>query len=61
MTSLERITQNAQRAANRERQPMAILNLNRVGAPLYVVRFVSPGIESDRSFVKRVEPEPLTE
>lgn len=53
----EKILAKAQDAANREGAPMTVLNLNRVGAALYVVRNWRDGMETDRAFVAKVEPE----
>jgi hypothetical protein len=56
VTEIERIRQKAQITADREQRPMAILNLNRVGAALYVIRFADSLNTIDRSFVEKVEP-----
>jgi hypothetical protein len=46
----------AQRTANREGKPMAVLNLNPVW-PLYVVRNWDEHFIGSKDFVARVEPE----
>jgi hypothetical protein len=56
MNPLERIKERARRDATRDGRPMAILNLNRAGAPLYVIRDIDPGAEQCREFVCRIEP-----
>jgi hypothetical protein len=53
--TLEQVRAMAQRDANREGAPMAVLNFNPFAA-LYVVRSYAPGMESRREFVERVEP-----
>lgn len=55
MNNLEAIRRKAQAAADREGRAVVILNLNRF-SPLYVVRSVWHGAESDSAFVERVEP-----
>lgn len=57
MRSLNAIRADAQMSANREGRPMVILNLNRAGAALYVVRSYAAGIESDRAYVETVQPQ----
>lgn len=56
MTPLEKIKARALETATRNGKPLAILNLNRVGSPLYVMRDIDPTIEESPSFVCRVEP-----
>lgn len=56
MHNLESIRREAQAAADRDGRAMVILNLNRF-SPLYVVRSVWHGAESDSAFVERVEPQ----
>lgn len=56
MSSLAAIRARAQDTANREGKPFAVLNLNRVGAALYVVRTPYDGVETDRAFVEMVHP-----
>jgi len=40
--SLDRISAEAQRLANRDGKPFAVYNLNRIGAPMYVIRSAPP-------------------
>lgn len=40
--TLDQIKRQAQSAANRAGEPRAVLNYNRAGAPLYVIRDVPP-------------------
>lgn len=57
MNSLARIRAMAQASADREGRAVVILNLNRVGSALYVVREDWPGADADLAFVERVEPQ----
>jgi hypothetical protein len=57
MSALAKARANAQASANRAGRPVAILNLNRVGAALSVVRQWDSTIAEDRAFVERVEPQ----
>lgn len=57
MSSLARIRAMAQASADREGRAVVILNLNRVGSAMYVVREDWPGADADRAFVERVEPQ----
>lgn len=57
MNSLARIRTMAQASADREGRAVVILNLNRVGSAMYVVREDWPGADADRAFVERVEPQ----
>lgn len=57
MSTLNSIRRQAQSTANRAGRSVAILNLNRIGAALYVVRQWSEAIEADRAFVERVSPQ----
>ncbi len=56
MHSLEAIRRKAQATADREGRAVVILNLNRVGSAMYVVREDWPSADADRAFVERVEP-----
>lgn len=56
MATLDQTLQSAQRAANRERKPMAVLNLNPF-SPLYVVRDWDDRYTGDKVLVARVEPQ----
>ena len=38
MHKIEQLSKQAQRYANSQQIPMAVFNLNRVGAPMYVIR-----------------------
>jgi len=55
MSKLERTLACAQRDADRERRPMAVLNVNQF-SPLYVVRDWDDRFEGDRQLVQRVDP-----
>lgn len=57
MSMLEQAKVAAQADANRSGEPIALLNLNRVGPPMYVRRFVTPNIEKDRAYVGTFYPE----
>lgn len=49
MNNLDKTKLEAQRAANREGKPQGVLNLNRVGAALYVIRELTEAVsKSDR-------------
>lgn len=52
----ERAVLEAQRAANRAQRPMALLNLNRVGLALYVVREPHPAMLNDPQLVLIAHP-----
>lgn len=52
---LEQVKGRAQFAANLERKPMAVLNLNQF-SPLYVIRTWSDDMEGDRHLVCKIEP-----
>jgi len=54
--TLETITRRAHRDATREGRILVILNLNPVGAPLYVIREAWPGCETARGFVALIPP-----
>lgn len=57
--TLDQVKRQAQRTANRDGAPMAVLNLNTVGRALYVVRAFAPGMESEgRTFCGRFDPDP---
>lgn len=56
---LDPIKLDAQRTANRNGSPVAVLNLNTVGRALYVIRAFEPGMESEgRTFCGRFDPDP---
>ena len=38
MNKIEQLSKQAQRYANGQQIPMAVFNLNRIGAPMYVIR-----------------------
>lgn len=52
----DKILAKAQADANRQNKPMAVLNLNVSGAPLYVVRFWDDRYQGARDLVARVNP-----
>jgi hypothetical protein len=62
MASLDQIKRQAQATANREQRPMAVINLNRVGLPLYVIRDVPSEAAIEREgkgwMVETFQPEP---
>ena len=57
---LERLSKRAQLDANRNQVELAILNLNRVGAALYVIRSYDPRMESQGKgyVISRFLPDP---
>jgi len=57
MNNLQAIRARAQATADREGRPVSILNLNTVGAALYVIRDAETGIETARGFVEIVRPQ----
>ncbi len=56
ISPLEKIKARALATATRNRRPLAILNLNRAGAALYVMREVDPTITASPGFICLVEP-----
>lgn len=58
LQTLNEIRRIAQRDADRDGKPVAILDFNRHFGHLYVCRNVKPGIEALPEFVELVEPNP---
>lgn len=56
MNNLEKCLAVAQQDADREGRAYAVLNLNRVGIPLYVIREADPDMLRSKAFVVRVVP-----
>lgn len=54
--ALDTIRRRAQDTANRKGHAVVILNLNRF-SPMYAIREDRPGIDSDRAFIERVQPQ----
>ena len=54
--TLDRIIARAHRDATREGRILVVLNLNLVGAPMYVIRDAWEGCEKHRSFVALIAP-----
>lgn len=58
--TLDQIRKRAKRTAENDGKPVVIMNLNRVGSPMYVVRSISAdqreAIAQSAQFVEFVEP-----
>ncbi len=57
MNGLDKIKARAADSANRSGRPVAILNLNRAGAALYVIRDLDPTIETCAAYVCTIQPD----
>lgn len=55
---LEQVKGRAQFAANLERKPVAVLNLNACGT-LYVIRNWDDRMQGDRQLICKIEPHPI--
>ena len=60
MNDLNRISKQAQNHANRIGDSMAVFNLNRIGAPMYVIRAADSFTGENRMVAGPFAPQPET-
>ena len=60
MNDLARVTKQAQNHANRTGDSVAVFNLNRVGAPMYVIRAADSFTDENRMVAGPFAPQPET-
>lgn len=58
-TKLEQIKRQAQAAANRDREPVAVFNLNTVGSRMLVIRTADSFAGEQRMVAGPFNPEPI--
>jgi hypothetical protein len=57
MSKIEQLSKQAQRYANGQQIPMAVFNLNRIGAPMYVIRPADSFPNENRMITGPFQPE----
>ena len=60
MSTLDRVSKQAQNHASRTGDSMAVFNLNRVGAPMYVIRAADSFPGENRMVAGPFAPQPQT-